>query len=283
MASSWTPTSAGTAGSTPELRPEEQAFLAGGPGRAAEVAVVSLVEAGAVRVSRGGLVSAVRLPGRAWSPLQANVLHALPQPLGGVIGQAAGSAEARALREQLVSRGFITSPRRRSAWSAVRLVGFAVFVGSLFAVGFAGWSVALPVLLVPLLVVLTVVAALARRPLTRAGRRAVRRLRRGVTTSDRLGLVACHGLLGRAHGRVVWSDWLGIAPAAGATLRRRPRRRGSSGSSGSSGAGGCGSGCGSCGSSCGGGGSSSGSSCGGGSSSSSCGGGGGGCGGGGGD
>ncbi|MBY8854511.1 hypothetical protein K7G98_42210, partial [Saccharothrix sp. MB29] len=66
----------------------------------------------------------------------------------------------------------------------MRLVGFAAFAGSLFAVGFAGWSAAVPVLLAPLLVVLTVVAALARRPLTRAGRRAVRRLRRGMATSD---------------------------------------------------------------------------------------------------
>lgn len=273
-----TSTSAISGTSGADLLPEEFGYLMGGPGRAAEVAVVRLVEAGAIRISSQGLVSAVST--HRWgasSPLEASVLGSLgngSRLLGGLIGTAAGSEQARALRHHLVGRGLLVSKARRLA---------------------CGWGRFLALLMIPLAfagavfervdtdtLIIAVIAALLGRyligklrgPLTFRGRRSMRRA--GVNVGDRPSIVAQHGLLGRygsRHDKVVVWEMLGISPEAAATLRLRRRRPddGGSGCSGSS----CGSsGCGSS-SSCGSGGDSS--------SGSSCGGGGGGCGGGGGD
>ncbi|QQQ78061.1 TIGR04222 domain-containing membrane protein [Saccharothrix sp. 6-C] len=271
VATQWTPTSAGSAGSTPEPGWEEQGFLVGGPGRAAEVAVVSLVEAGAVRISRAGLVSAVGRPGHGGSPVQARVLRSLPGSLGDVIAATAKSAEAQSLRPHLVDRGLVTPPVRRQVARRTRQLLIAAAVGAVVAT--IVLELPFPVALGAVFggVVLTLVLGRVGRPLTPAGRRAVQRLKAVAVSPNRVALVACYGLLGKVERHHVW-EVLGMSPAAAATLRRRSRGSASDGGGGAS----CGGGCGSCSSSSCGSGSSSGSDSGG----SSC--GGGGCGGGGG-
>lgn len=283
VATSWTPGTTGSAGSTPEpgrrpdygsvpgstadLSPEEQGFLAGGPGRAAEVAVVSLLEARAVRISRSGLVSAVARPAPPRSPLQAHVLRGLPRSLGDVITATAAGAEAQALRQHLVARGSVVpTGRRRAARLIRRLTISAALVVVIATIAFdLPFAVAAVAVLGALLV--SLVLSRSARPLTRSGKAAVRQLERIAVSPNRIALVAYYGLLGKVDRHHVW-EVLGLAPAAAATLRRRSRGSGSDGGAS------CGGGCGSCSSSsCGSGGSSDGGS--------SC--GGGGCGGGGGD
>lgn len=97
--------------------PEELGCLAGGPARAAEVALAGLLDSGLVRVSRDGVVTAVHQPGRGPSTLlEAQILAGLRtgrRPLDDVLTGAARSAEAEALRTQLVGRGLL---RRRRSW-----------------------------------------------------------------------------------------------------------------------------------------------------------------------
>ncbi|MEU4807533.1 TIGR04222 domain-containing membrane protein [Actinosynnema sp. NPDC023587] len=236
MATSWTPTSAGSAA---DLRPEEEAFLAGGPGRAAEVAVVSLVESGAVRISRAGLVSAVHAPHRSWTPLQASALQSLPRKLGEVITWTARGAEADGLRSHLVERGFVRPSARRSKVLTARRVlvfgGIAIValgIGDVLEFGTIAAALFCTVLL-------AVLVGRAARPLTASGRAAVKRLGGVATTNNRLAMVAFHGLLGKVEGHLVW-EVLGMAPAAAATLQRRRRGDNANGSAS------CGGGCGSC-------------------------------------
>ncbi|MFD1146314.1 TIGR04222 domain-containing membrane protein [Saccharothrix hoggarensis] len=260
-----------------KLGPEEQAFLVGGPGRAAEVAVVALAESGAVRISREGLVSAVAQPGRHWSPLQAQVLRSLPGRLGDVITATAGSPEAHGLRQHLVDGGLVVPPGRRKAVRAVRgLLVVAAVAAVVLAIALdLSFGVAAGAVVGALVLVLALRPAT--RPLTGAGRKVVRRARMNAVPTYRLGMVVHHGLLGRVGRRYVWQE-LGLSAQAASTLRRKSRGAGSPGGAS------CGGGCGSCSSSsCGSGssgsdGGSSGSDSGGGSSDS----GGGGCGGGGG-
>ncbi|WP_367130542.1 TIGR04222 domain-containing membrane protein [Saccharothrix sp. HUAS TT1] len=247
---------------------EEQGFLVAGPGRAAEVAVVALVEAGAVRISREGKVSAIGRP-RAASPLQDCVLRKLSRPLGDVIASTASSGEAGALRQHLVERGFVVPAGRRRV---VRGLRYAV-VAAAVALVIITMALELPFAVAAAAVVggvlLSVLLGRLGRQLTGAGRAVVRRLDRIAVSPNRIALVAYYGLLGKGGRHHVW-ETLGLSPAASATLRRRDRVRGSSGGAS------CGGGCGSCaGSGCG-----SGSSGGSDSGGSSC--GGGGCGGGGG-
>ena len=94
--------------------PEELGCLAGGPGRAAEVALARLLQAGLVRISRDGVVTAVHQnPGRV-TPLEAHVLQGLRgrRYLDEVLRDAAVSAEAEGLRSHLAGRGLLR--RRRS-------------------------------------------------------------------------------------------------------------------------------------------------------------------------
>jgi uncharacterized protein (TIGR04222 family) len=95
--------------------PEELGCLAGGPARAAEVALARLLHAGAVRISREGVVTAVhRNPGRL-SPLEARILNSVQvgRYLHDVLREAATSAEADGLRAHLADRGWL---RRRRSW-----------------------------------------------------------------------------------------------------------------------------------------------------------------------
>ncbi|MER5261662.1 TIGR04222 domain-containing membrane protein [Actinosynnema sp. NPDC002837] len=269
VATQWTPTSAGSAGSTPEPGPEQQGLLVGGPGRAAEVAVVSLVEAGAVRISREGLVSVVGRPGHGWSPLQAYVLRSAPRTLGELITATAWSAEAQSLRQHLVDVGLVTPPGRRKALRTLRLLVVAAVVVTMIVAGALDLPFALAFFTAVAGAVVAVVLGRLSRPLTARGRQVVRALKQVAVSPNRIALVAYYGLLGKVERHHVW-EVLGIAPAAAATLRRRSRGSGSDGGAS------CGGGCGSCASSSCGGSSSSSSDSGG----SSC--GGGGCGGGGG-
>lgn len=97
--------------------PEELGCLAGGPARAAEVALARLLDAGLVRTSREGVLSAVHQHGRGPATLlEAQILAGLRtggRPLADVLNGAASSAEAVALRSQLVGRGLL---KRRRSW-----------------------------------------------------------------------------------------------------------------------------------------------------------------------
>ncbi|PRY30990.1 TIGR04222 domain-containing membrane protein [Umezawaea tangerina] len=283
-------TSGTTISGRPGISAEEFGYLAGGPGRAAEVAVVRLLEGGLLRISREGVVSAVASGAAgAGTPLEAYALGAARtgRMLGDLVKSTATSEAASALRQHLVDRGLVVSDARRKTWSTVRVLCFVAFFAAIaltivFRVHF---GVAIGVAVVALL--LRWFAGRMRRPVRRAGRREVGRVK--VAAGDRVGMVAQMGLLGRVgqfpRMYYVW-EMLGIVPSAGATLRRRKPVRnsgdtgtmyGSSCNSCSSCSSGCGadnSGCGS-GSSCGSSGDS-GSSCSSGSScGSSCGGGGG--------
>ncbi|WP_447006555.1 TIGR04222 domain-containing membrane protein [Saccharothrix isguenensis] len=265
MANTWTPTTAGSAGSTPDPRdgragsahgglgPEEQAFLVGGPGRAAEVAVVSLAEAGALRISRDGLVTPVQSNSLPRTSLQARALHSLPRPLGALVTATAGSPETVELRQHLINQGLVVPAGRRRVARTLRRVVVLAAVLAVFATialdlpfGVAGGAVVGAL-------ALSVVLTRARRPLTGSGRAVVRQLRQAAASAasavgpqGRVAMVAYYGLLGRVGRQHVWK-LLGIAPAAAATLRRRSRGQGSA--AGAS----CGGGCGSCSSSsCGG-------------------------------
>lgn len=96
--------------------PEELGCLAGGPVRATEVALARLLDAGLIRISREGVVSAVHQPSQGpATPLEAHILGGLragPRTLLDVRQSAASSAEAEGLRGYLVDRGLLR--RRRS-------------------------------------------------------------------------------------------------------------------------------------------------------------------------
>ena len=274
------------------ISPEEFGYLSGGPGRAAEVAVVRLLEAGLLRISREGVVSAVSATAHgAATPLEAYALGAARtgRMLGDLVKSTAGSDALSGLKQHLVDRGFLASPGRRKFWGAVRgltLVGAFVAMAS---VALFHLNVGYAILLLLLALVVRWLAGRMRKPVRRSGRREARKVT--VMSNDRIGIVAQHGLAGRIgqfpNQHYVW-EMLGIVPSAGATLRRGKRKSAgqndgayyaSSCSSCSSGCGADNSGCGSSGSSCGSsdsGSSDSGSSCSSGSScGSSCGGGGG--------
>ncbi|GHH63623.1 TIGR04222 domain-containing membrane protein [Lentzea cavernae] len=244
------------------LSPEEIGFLTAGPGRAAEAALARLLDAGLIRVSRDGLVSAVHQNGHgATTPIEARILTQLrkPVPFSAVVRNTANSAEMRALQQDLRGRRLTRSPRPRlGAWWVFLVIGSFLalaaitepwlLIGTAGFLVFAWWS-------------------FGAKPLTRAGRAALE----GVTTSDRVLAVALEGFRGKISGRPV-ADLFGLPQNVVGKLPRKKKRAAGSAAASSGGCGSCGSGCG--GSSCG-----SSSSCSGGSS---CGGGGGGCGGGGG-
>ncbi|HEX7304584.1 TIGR04222 domain-containing membrane protein [Lentzea sp.] len=257
--------------------PEELGCLVGGPARAAEVALARLIDAGLVRVSREGVVTAVHAQGRV-SPLEGQILAGLRtgRSLPDVLRTAAASPEAEGLRVHLADRGLLRHRRsyRPRLYPWLRLAGIVlVVVGFLDAVA---PEVVAPVMsvvggLVPdwiffgagVVLLLWSAVLSARDPgrlRTREGHLAAKRARRRVGAQDRLGSVAVRGLRGRVGGVAV-AGMFGLSAAAVATL---PARDASSSSS-------CGGGCSS--SSCGGG-------DGGGDGGSGC---GGGCGGGGGD
>ncbi|KOV79030.1 TIGR04222 domain-containing membrane protein [Nocardia sp. NRRL S-836] len=249
------------------LSAEEIGYLTAGPGRAAEAALARLIDNGAVRVSRGALVSAVRRGDQdAGTSLERQILGQLRAAVRFelVVQTAAHSSEAQLLHRQLHLRKLMQPPRRRgeSRWVFPVLAVVLLLLGVLVS----------PVLLlgVPVAVLLFLWLR-GRGPVTRAGRQALLQ----ATAHDRVHAVALHGFCGKLDGRPV-AELFDLSQDVVRRLPRKQPRKSSSDGSGS----GCGSAasCGSCGSGCGGNGcGSSGSSC---SSGGGC---GGGCGGGGGD
>jgi uncharacterized protein (TIGR04222 family) len=249
--------------------PEELGCLAGGPARAAEVALARLLHAGAVRISREGVVTAVhRNPGRL-SPLEARILNSVQvgRYLHDVLREAATSAEADGLRAHLADRGWL---RRRRSWRP-RLYPWLFLLGAGLVLGGVLRFVA-PELLLELPVprvteypfwyffaagVLVIVWASvlgSRDPgrlRTRAGYRLVNRATGRVSPRDPLGAVAVHGLRGKI-GRVAIAGMFGLTPVMVGLLPARDTSSGSSCGSGcsssscggDSGGGGCGGGCG---------------------------------------
>jgi uncharacterized protein (TIGR04222 family) len=257
--------------------PEELGCLAGGPARAAEVALARLIQAGLVRVSREGVLSAVHVPGaRPATPLEAQILSGLRhgRHLNDVIHGAFSSAEAAGLRAHLINRRLLR--RRRSM--RPRLYPWLFMLAPLLVVaGFVNlvWP-ELPQELLPqlgefpfwyffaagaLAFVLGSVLAVRDpgRLRTRAGYVLMKRAQRRVSPHDPVRAVAVHGLRGRIGGLAI-AGMFGLSAVVVGTLPGRDTTGSSS----------CGGGCSS--SSCG--------SDGGGDGGSSC---GGGCGGGGGD
>ncbi|KOV82229.1 hypothetical protein ADL03_24710 [Nocardia sp. NRRL S-836] len=96
-----------------QTTPEELACLAGGPRRAAEVAVARLADAGHLRLSREGFAATVSRSG-ATTPLEARVLAELRHSgryLPDLLAAVAESPEAASLRAHLVSRGLLRAQR----------------------------------------------------------------------------------------------------------------------------------------------------------------------------
>ncbi|GAB2841343.1 TIGR04222 domain-containing membrane protein [Lentzea nigeriaca] len=137
---------------------EEIGFLAGGPGRAAEVALARLMDGGLVRFSREGLVTAVHQNGYgATTALEAYILAGLGgvgRPIGLVVGPTAHSQEMDALRRSLVDKAVVRRQwgKTRGGVAAVRvllvLLGIAFLAAGLFwdrnllAVTIVAWFVA---------------------------------------------------------------------------------------------------------------------------------------------
>ncbi|MBM7774055.1 uncharacterized protein (TIGR04222 family) [Actinokineospora baliensis] len=234
------------------LRLEELGLLSGGPGRAAEVAIVAMLDARVLRMSRGGTVTAISGPTEEWSSLERSLRRSTPRTLGSLVRAGAESKPIARLREGLVERGYLRSAQarrkaRRMRW-LVLAVASAAFGGMLFTE--LSSEVASVVLIAGF-----VVAAIVRRgelPLTSAGRAAVREPRTSaITSKQRLPLVASLGLNGTIQGQPVWQA-LGLDPAAASTLEPRPKNSSDSsggcgscsGSSGDSGDSSCGGGCG---------------------------------------
>jgi uncharacterized protein (TIGR04222 family) len=212
---------------------EEFGFLSGGPGRAAEVAVVRLLEAGLLRISREGVVSAVAATSYgAATPLEAYALGAARtgRMLGELIKSTATSAAIDALRQHLVDRGLLASPGRRKLCGAIRALSLVAAIAAIASVAVFHVHVGIGIGLLALVVLVRWFAGRMRRPVRRAGRREVRKV--VVMSDDRVGIVAQHGLTGRIgqfpRMYYVW-EMLGIAPSVGATLRRRKPVRTNSG------------------------------------------------------
>lgn len=251
---------------TTQLSAEQAGYLTAGPGRAAETALARLIDAGLVRVSRDGLVSAVHQTSHgATTPAEARLLNHARATLrfDAIVKSIANSTEMTQLHEHLLGRGLMQRPRRRSpAW--VFSLGVAVFLV------FLGFSTPAFLVGVPI-ALLFFVWQRGRSAVTKAGKEALRQ----VTASDRVHAVALYGFAGKVSGHKV-GDLFDLSQSVVKMIPLKKKNRSSSDGGGcgsASSCSSCGSGCGSSSSSCSSGssGSSGGSSCGGG-----CGGGGGG-------
>ncbi|GGU25856.1 TIGR04222 domain-containing membrane protein [Lentzea flava] len=250
--------------------PEELGCLVGGPARAAEVALARLLQAGLVRISREGVVTAVhRNPGRV-TPLEARILNStlVGRYLHDVLREAAASAEAEGLRSHLAGRGLL---RHRRSYRP-RLHPWLILLGiGLILVGLA--DLVFPELVeflseavpryaeVPRWVIFTAGALLiawasvlsARDPgrlRTRDGYRLVKQAGRRVSPQDPLRAVAVLGLRGKI-GAVAVAGLIGLTPAMVELLPARDTSSSgscgggcSSSSCGGGDGGGCGGGCG---------------------------------------
>ncbi|GAA2668786.1 MULTISPECIES: TIGR04222 domain-containing membrane protein [Actinosynnema] len=191
------------AGTAPQrvLTFEEVGYLGGGPVRAVEVALASLVGQNRVRVSGGGVV-AVDLPEEREEPsaLAAELLAGLDRPrgVGELLVGAAASGPARAIGRELVRAGLLVPPRARLRRAALAvaplLVPAALSVVRLGAVGVVG-------------LVLTGVAAVvlllgAPPVLTRAGSRALADATAGLAPVGPAEVAARFGLAAAVRGSV---------------------------------------------------------------------------------
>ncbi|MFD4674467.1 TIGR04222 domain-containing membrane protein [Lentzea sp. NPDC058450] len=259
--------------------PEELGCLAGGPARAAEVALARLIQAGLVRVSREGVLSAVHVPGQGpATPLEAQILRGLRHGrlLNDIVYSAFASPEAEGLRTHLVNRKLL---RRRRSWRP-RLYPWLFLAAPVLAIAGVMSAVA-PHLLVDFLdfgppltefpfwyffagaAVAVVWASILRardpgRLRTRAGYVLVKRAQNRASSRDPIGAVAARGLRGRAGGMAI-AGMFGLSALAIGMLPGRETTSShscgggcssdsscSSGDSGGSscGGGGCGGGCG---------------------------------------
>lgn len=128
--------------------PEELACLAGGPARATEVALARLHDAGLVRISREGFVTAIG-SGRPATPLEAAVLASVRRTgryLPDLVSTVAAGPEAASLRTHLIDRGLLRRRRSRRP----RLYPWLFFLGALLVLaGIAGFVVPDVLALVP--------------------------------------------------------------------------------------------------------------------------------------
>ncbi|MDX3662400.1 TIGR04222 domain-containing membrane protein [Streptomyces sp. ID05-26A] len=133
---------------TTRFSPEEIGYLAGGPTRSAETALARLLQAGLIRVSRSGDVSAVHRDRHgAATPVEARVLAHLGTPVRFdlvVKAAAADSAEMRAVHDRLRDQGLTRTPGRWFRTSPVTRAGKAVVrrtppIGTVLAVALHGF------------------------------------------------------------------------------------------------------------------------------------------------
>ncbi|MFG1947924.1 TIGR04222 domain-containing membrane protein [Nonomuraea sp. NPDC048826] len=97
-----------------DLDPYEVAFLAGGPSRVAETAIAALVDAGELRVARGGTLHAVAGSGRSAAGVEGALLAAVRERRGGMGADHARTVVARSgelagVRRRLVDLGLVHS------------------------------------------------------------------------------------------------------------------------------------------------------------------------------
>lgn len=250
-----------------QLSAEQIGLMIAGPGRAAEAALARLIDAGLVRVSRDGFVTAVHQNNHgATTGIEARILSYARAPIrfDKVVRSAANSTEMTQLQQQLRDQKLMQRPRRRHEawWFSLAVAGGLCVLGFMTPVFFAGVPIAL----------LFFFWQRGRSAVTRAGKAALLR----VTATDRVTVVATYGFRGKVNRRPV-GELFGFSQSIVKMIPlKKNRKRRSTSDGGGSSCRSCGSGCGSssCSSSSGSGcSSSSGSSCSGGSS---CGGGGGG-------
>lgn len=242
---------------TTQLSAEQAGYLTAGPGRAAETALARLIDAGLVRVSRDGLVSAVHQTNHGvTTPVEARLLNHARAAVrfDAILQSTATNTEMTQLHEHLLGRGLMQRPRRRSpAWGfSLGVAVFLVFLGFSTPAFFIGVPIAL----------LFFAWQRGRSAVTKAGKEALRQ----VTASDRVHAVALYGFAGKVSGHRV-GDLFDLSQSVVKMIPLKKKHRSSSdgGGCGSvSSCSSCGSGCGSSSSSCSSGGSSCGGGCGGG-------------------
>ncbi|MGW7514924.1 TIGR04222 domain-containing membrane protein [Streptomyces sp. NPDC054796] len=271
----------------------EAAFLAGGPGRVADTVVCTMREDGRVAIDGADRLHVVRPVSHA--PVEGELLALCgpewSRPLGELRAALMRSASVQAVGDALAARGLLWRPEQRATWRIAGRVNVAAFffavlsfVAPLFLGG--GGAPSGTQFALPPVAMLSLAAGRALAPsrsrLTRAGRRALRALRRQNPwayghggTATGASLLAVGGLLAlpdtelrtrlrdaaRASGdassgrSAEWGASFDTDSSGGASWCGSSGGGGGCGSSGCGGSGGCGGGGGG-GGGCGGGGSS---------------------------
>ncbi|WP_285608399.1 TIGR04222 domain-containing membrane protein [Actinokineospora globicatena] len=209
---------------------EELGLLAGGPKRAAEVAFVSLLDAGAVRVSWQGVVSAVAGEHPTRTALEDAVVRLTHQPVEALISAVATSPAATDLRTGLADRGYLKPLRTILAARALMVVAAV----ALLAVVTTAPTIWVSVAIAAAVAALPVLVGWSRR-LTDTGRQQMAKLVGVAILSNRLAVVARLGLMGHVGDLRVWQA-LDLPLPASFAMRKN--------SEGGYSDGGCGGGCG---------------------------------------